>query len=92
VKPRAQKRRGASDRIETLQELRVQTKMTQVELAEVLGVTQATLSKLERRADVKVSTLRAYVESLGGELEIVAKLGDRSVAVELPYDPAPISR
>jgi transcriptional regulator len=66
--------------------------MTQVELAEMLGVTQATLSKLERRADLKVSTLRRYVESLGGRLEIVARIGERSVTVELPYDPAPISR
>ena len=92
MKNRGKKARSAGPVAETLQELRLQRGKTQVELAEVLMITQAALSKLERRSDVKVSTLRGYVECLGGELSIVAKFGDRAIKLELPHDPAPVSR
>lgn len=52
---------------------------TQVELAKKMAVTQAELSRAERRDDHLVSTLRKYVEGLGGELEVVAHFGDKSV-------------
>jgi transcriptional regulator len=52
---------------------------TQVEVAEILDTTQSELSRLERREDYKLSTLRRYIEALGGELEIVAKFGDKTV-------------
>jgi hypothetical protein len=58
----------------------------------ILVVTQAALSKLERRSDVRLSSLRGFVEGLGGELTVVAKFGDRAVGIDLPYDPAPVSR
>jgi dephospho-CoA kinase len=52
---------------------------TQVELAAAAGATQGEISTTERRADHLVSTLRRYVKALGGELEIVARFGDRTV-------------
>jgi transcriptional regulator with XRE-family HTH domain len=92
MKHRARKPRAAGPAVQTLQELRIQRGMTQVELAEVLTVTQAALSKLERRSDVKLSTLRAYVQALGGQLSVVAKFADKAVGIELPHDAAPASR
>src|SRR2546428_9001502 len=52
---------------------------TQVETAELLEKTQGEISTIEHRSDHLVSTLREYVEALGGELEIVATFGDRRV-------------
>jgi len=46
--------------------------MTQVELAAALGQTQGHISRIEKRTDLYLSTLRAYVEALGGELEVTA--------------------
>jgi hypothetical protein len=43
---------------------------------------QGNLSKLEQRTDMYVSTLRRYVEALGGELEIVARFPDREYRIE----------
>lgn len=58
-----------------LQELRQHcTDLTQKDVADLLDVTQAYVSKFERRGDVLLSTLFAYVQALGGELEIRAKL------------------
>ncbi len=53
--------------------------MTQVELAEAAGTSQGEVSIAERRKDHLVSTLRRYVEALGGELEVVARFGDKTV-------------
>ena len=58
-----------------LQELRQHcTELTQEDVAQLLDVTQAYVSKFERRGDMLLSTLYAYVKALGGELEIRAKL------------------
>jgi len=57
-----------------LAELRQLAGLTQTELASELGIKQPTLSRLESREDMQISTLRRIVEALGGELEIVAKL------------------
>lgn len=63
-----------------LRELReLAGKTTQAELAEASGFTQAEVSRIERRDDHLLSTLRRYVEALGGELEVVAILGDHRV-------------
>jgi transcriptional regulator with XRE-family HTH domain len=56
-----------------LHELRQAREKTQQEMAEALGTTQANISQLEKRADMYLSTLRRYVEALGGELEITAR-------------------
>lgn len=64
-----------------LQELRRARELTQEEMAEALEVNQATISKLERRADMYVSTLRRFVEAMGGELEITARFREGSVRI-----------
>ncbi len=67
----------------TLRQLREAREQSQKDLAEKLGVNQAAVSKLERRSDLYLSTLRGYVEAIGGELEIVAKFPDRAVRIDL---------
>jgi hypothetical protein len=52
---------------------------TQTEVALLLKMTQSELSKLERREDYKLSTIRKLVRALGGELEVVVRIGDKSV-------------
>jgi predicted transcriptional regulator len=63
----------------TLKELRQDLDVTQAELAEHARMTQSELSRLENRADHRVSSLRRYVEALGGEIEITALIGGRRV-------------
>jgi DNA-binding transcriptional regulator YiaG len=57
-----------------LDELREAMKLTQESLAESLHVKQATISKMERRTDMLISTLRRIIMAMGGELEIRAIL------------------
>jgi transcriptional regulator with XRE-family HTH domain len=62
-----------------LAELRDRFDITQTELAGRLGTTQGGISRLERRDDLYLSTLRDYVRALGGELNLVAHFPDGSV-------------
>ena len=64
-----------------LGELRQARDMTQVHLAKILGVNQAAVSKLERRADMYVSTLQDFVKAIGGELKITAKFPEGTVEI-----------
>ena len=57
----------------TRQQLRSALERTQVDVAKQLGITQDSVSRLEQRADLLLSTLRKYIEALGGELSIVAE-------------------
>ena len=50
---------------------------TQKQMAQTLGVRQDTISRLENRSDMLLSTLRRYVEGMGGTLELVAQFPDR---------------
>ena len=59
-----------------LAELRGALDISQEELAELLNKKQAAISRLERRSDMHVSTLRAFVKALGGKLEIIASFPD----------------
>ncbi len=52
---------------------------TQTEVASAMGSTQSEISRSERREDHRVSTLRQYIRALGGELELSARFGDKSV-------------
>lgn len=72
---RAVEQRGAEliEEEATLRQLRKAREQSQEELARTLGVKQAAISKLERRADMYVSTLRGLIEAMGGTLEIVAR-------------------
>lgn len=64
-----------------LHELRRARAMTQRDLARTLNVNQPAVSKLEQRADVYVSSLRSYVEAVGGRLKIVAEFPEGEVAI-----------
>ena len=61
--------------------LRQARALSQVKLAETLHVNQAAVSKIERRTDMYISTLRAYIRAMGGDLEIVAKFPDGEVKI-----------
>ena len=66
----------------TLAELRRLRGLTQVEAATGAGMDQSELSKAERREDHRLSTLRRYVEALGGELEVFARFGSKRVRLK----------
>lgn len=68
-----------------LSELRRACNTTQVGLAQSLGVNQGEISKIEHRTDVYLSTLAAYVEALGGRLEVRAVFRNRKVRIS-QYD------
>jgi DNA-binding transcriptional regulator YiaG len=64
-----------------LNELRSARELTQGALAEQLNLEQPAVSKLERRADMYVSTLRKYIEAMGGQLEIIARFPEGNVRI-----------
>jgi DNA-binding XRE family transcriptional regulator len=61
----------------SLRDLRLAMSLTQEHMAEILGVGQESVSRLEKRSDLLLSTLRSYVKAMGGELRLVAKFPDR---------------
>jgi DNA-binding XRE family transcriptional regulator len=65
----------------TLRELRHARKLTQVHMAKALGITQDSVSRLEKRSDLLLSTLRKTVAALGGNLSLVAEFPDRAPVV-----------
>ena len=64
-----------------LRELRAARDLSQADLADALDTDQGNVSRLERQADMYVSTLRRYLEALGGTLEIVAHFPGRDVRI-----------
>ncbi|HUK74126.1 MAG TPA: helix-turn-helix transcriptional regulator [Candidatus Bathyarchaeia archaeon] len=60
----------------TLRELRRARKLSQVRVAKRLGIGQEGVSKIEKRADLMISTLRKTVEAMGGRLSLVAEFPD----------------
>lgn len=64
-----------------LQDLRRARQFTQQTLAGTLSTSQAEVSKIEHRTDVYVSTLRSYIEAMGGQLEILARFRDQVVRI-----------
>ena len=65
----------------TLRELRHARKLTQVRMAKTLGITQDSVSRLEKRSDLLLSTLRKTVQAMGGNLSLVAEFPDRAPVV-----------
>ena len=65
----------------TLRELRKARKLTQVRIAKALGITQDSVSRLEKRSDLLLSTLRKTVQAMGGNLSLVAEFPDRAPVV-----------
>jgi predicted XRE-type DNA-binding protein len=64
-----------------LDELRTAREFTQAELSQVLRVDQGSISKLERRTDMYIGTLRRYIEAMGGSLQIRAVFPDGEVQI-----------
>ncbi|SDS92011.1 XRE family transcriptional regulator [Pseudomonas oryzae] len=64
-----------------LNELRQARGLSQKMLAEVLQVQQPAIAKMEKRADMYLSTLRSHIEAMGGELEVVARFPDGAVKI-----------
>src|SRR3954451_10847585 len=69
----------------SLREMREMVGKNQVDVAAAVDTTQSELSRLERRNDFFLSTLKKYVKALGGELEIIARFGDKSVRRRAVY-------
>jgi transcriptional regulator with XRE-family HTH domain len=66
-----------------LQQVRNARQMTQTRLAELLEMDQGNISRLEQRTDMYISTLRSYIEAMGGVLEIRALFPDGEVSIDL---------
>jgi DNA-binding XRE family transcriptional regulator len=65
-----------------LAELRQARQLTQEQIAQNLKIKQASVSKMETQTDMYISTMRKYIEAMGGKLEIIAKFPEGNVKVE----------
>ncbi|WP_067859102.1 helix-turn-helix domain-containing protein [Nocardia shimofusensis] len=74
----AAERHAAYLRGHQLAEIRKAIGLTQAEVAELLGFSQARVSKIERGEISGIDTIRAYIAALGGSVDVVVTLGDRS--------------
>ena len=77
----------------TLRDLRQAQHLTQERMAELMGVEQENVSRLERRADLLLSTLSSYVAAMGGKLRLIAEFPNRhpvTIALGDITDGAPI--
>ena len=66
----------------SLNQLREARSLTQANLASVLGVNQGSVSKMEKRTDMYVSTLRSFIQAMGGQLQIKAVFPEGEVEIE----------
>lgn len=66
----------------SLAAIRKHAGLTQVELATRLGISQSDLSKLERRGDMRVSTLREYARAVGAEIHILLDFGEKTLEAD----------
>lgn len=75
----------------SLRDLLTARKLTQARVAKVLGVTQDSVSRLEKRSDLLLSTLRKTVKAMGGDVRIIAEFPDRApvMLAELSEDDSP---
>ncbi|MCF8210362.1 MAG: helix-turn-helix domain-containing protein [Rhodoferax sp.] len=64
-----------------LNELRQARGLSQKMLAEVLHVQQPSIAKMEKRADMYLSTLRGHIEAMGGQLDVIARFPDGAVKI-----------
>lgn len=69
--------REMKDEVEGLRELRQVAGKAQADIANALNIKQPSVSKIEKQADMYLSTLRSYVEAIGGELDLVVRLPKR---------------
>jgi DNA-binding XRE family transcriptional regulator len=75
-----------------LEGLRDARELTQVQLAQVLHVSQGAVSKVERRTDMYISTLRSYVRAIGGDLQIRAVFPEGDVLIDQFEDLSPAAK
>lgn len=80
-KNRRQRVEARAMELATLKDLRQAAQQTQEQLAAALGVGQDTISRLEKRSDMLLSTLRHYVQGMGGQLNLVAQFPNRPPVV-----------
>jgi DNA-binding XRE family transcriptional regulator len=81
----------------TLRDLRKAQKLTQEQMAVALNIGQDSVSRIEKRSDFLLSTLRTYVDAMGGSLELVVRFADRAPVslsslgdiVQTPHHKAP---
>ncbi len=74
----------------TLEELRKSQDLSQQTVADAMDVGQPAVARIEARSDMHVSSLRRYIEALGGTLEITARFSGKSVTItEIGNTPAP---
>jgi DNA-binding XRE family transcriptional regulator len=66
----------------SLNQLREARSLTQANLASVLGINQGSVSKMEKRTDMYVSTLRSFIQAMGGQLQIKAVFPEGEVQIE----------
>ena len=66
----------------TLDQLREARNLTQVSLAKVLNVNQGAVSRMEKRTDMYVSTLRNFIQAMGGQLQVKAVFPEGEVQIE----------
>ena len=65
-----------------LRQIREAVGISQKDLAEMIGVKQPGISKLEKQADMQIATLRRIIEALGGELDITARFPRGTVKIQ----------
>ena len=65
----------------TLQDIRKARQLTQERMAQILGIGQDSVSRLEKRTDLHLSTLNNYIHAMGGSLKLVAEFPDRSPVI-----------
>ncbi|BEV44486.1 hypothetical protein AFEL58S_01364 [Afipia felis] len=85
--------------VESLRELRQIAGKAQEDIATALNIKQPSVSKIEKQADMYLSTLRGYVEAIGGELELTVKLPSRPLLhlrslgdIEIGQTGSPVAR
>ena len=81
---RAEIEKRASELIDehmTLTDIRKARKLTQERIAQILGIGQDSVSRLEKRTDLHLSTLNDYINAMGGSLKLVAEFPDRSPVI-----------
>lgn len=83
---RARLRQADREHAIGLATVRNAARLTQTELATVLGVGQAAVAKMERRPDLLLSTLRSYINGAGGHARLVVDFPDNGHRVELDLD------
>lgn len=80
--------RADPDEVLPLGELRRQLGVSQTSLSAGLGTSQPYVAQIERQTDMHISTLRRYIEGLGGELHLVVSLPEQTLEVDLGRTPA----